>query len=168
MHLLCFNLADKEYAVDIGSVREVRRVKQVTPIPKALDFIEGVVSLRGRVVPIINLRKKLGLPDRTGINVRQAGLPSAKNTSFNRVLITESNDHILGVAVDSVIGVTAIDKANIEPPDEILKKAEYLIGVGKLAKRLILIIDIEKLLSGEEKSGIAEVHKKVELRKRNV
>jgi purine-binding chemotaxis protein CheW len=153
MHLLCFDLADKEYAVGIESVREVRRIKQVTPIPKALDFIEGVVSLRGRVVPIINLRKKLGLP-------------SNKSTSFNRVLITESNNHILGIAVDSVLGVTAIDKANIELPDEILKKAEYLIGVGKIAKRLILIIDIEKLLSGEEKGSIAEVHKKVEIRKK--
>ena len=153
MHLLCFNLAEKEYAVSIESVREVRRIKKITPIPKALDFIEGVVSLRGRVVPIINLRKKLGLS-------------SDKSSSFNRVLITESNNHILGIAVDSVIGVTAIDKANIEPPDEILKKAEYLIGVGKIAKRLILVIDMEKLLSGEEKGSIADVHKKVEIRKK--
>jgi purine-binding chemotaxis protein CheW len=153
MYLLCFYLADKEYAVSIENVREVRRVKQVTPIPKSLDFIEGVVSLRGRVIPIINLRKKLGLP-------------SIKNTSFNRVLITESNDHILGIAVDSVVGVISIDKVNIEPPDDVLKKCEYLIGLGKIAKRLILIIDIEKLLSGEEKSGILEVHKKVEIRKK--
>jgi len=155
MHLLCFDLADKEYAVNIDNVREVRRIKHITPIPKALDFIEGVVSLKGRVVPIINLRRKLGLP-------------AAKNTSLNRVLITESNDHVLGIAVDSVLGVTSIDKTNIEPPDEVLKKCEYLIGLGKIAKRLILIIDIEKLLSGEEKSGIAEVHKKVELRKRSI
>jgi len=153
MHLLCFDLADKEYAVDIKSVREVRRIKQVTPIPQALDFIEGVVSLRGRVVPIINLRKKLGLS-------------SGKNESFNRVLITESNSHVLGIAVDKVLGVTAIEKANIESPDEILNKADYLIGVGKIAKRLILIIDIEKLLSGDDKSGILEVHKKVEIRKK--
>ena len=152
MRLLCFNLSDREYAVNIESVREVRRVKQVTPIPKALDFIEGVVSLRGRVVPIISLSKKLGLSD--------------KSSSFNRVLITESNNHILGIAVDSVLGVITIDKASIEPPDEILKKAEYLIGVGKLAKRLILIIDIEKLLSCEEKSGILEVHKRIEIRKK--
>jgi purine-binding chemotaxis protein CheW len=105
MHLLSFDLAGKEYAVSIENVREVRRVKLVTPIPKALDFIEGVVSLRGRVVPIINLRKKLGLPDCTKNDVRQAGLPSTKGTSFNRVLITESNNHILGIAVDSVLGV---------------------------------------------------------------
>ncbi len=153
MHLLCFNLADKEYAVNIESVREVRRIKQVTPIPKALDFIEGVISLRGRVVPIINLRKKLGLQ-------------SEKKSYFNRVLITESNNHILGIAVDGVLGVVSIEKANIEPPDEFLKQCEYLIGVGKVAKRLILLIDIEKLLSGDEKSGILDVHKKVEIRKK--
>ena len=70
--------------------------------------------------------------------------------------------------MDNVLGVIAIDKANIEPPDEILKKCEYLIGVGKIAKRLILIIDMNKLLSGAEKSGVLEVHEQVELRKRNV
>jgi purine-binding chemotaxis protein CheW len=155
MHLLCFTAADKEYAVSIENVREVRRLRGVTPIPGALDFIEGVVSLRGRVVPIISLSKKLNLP-------------ADKSSSLNRVLITESNKHILGIAVDSVVGVISIDKANIEPPDEVLKRCEYLTGLGKVAKRLILIIDIEKLFSGEEKSGIAEVHKKVELRKRNI
>ena len=153
MHLLCFSLADKEYAVDIAGVREVRRIRQVTPVPKSLDFIEGVVSLRGRVIPIVNLRKKLSLP-----------FPEKAN--LNRVLITESNNHMLGIAVDSVIGVLKIDEANIEPPDEVLKKAEYLIGVGKIGKRLILIADIAKLLSSEEKSGIADVHKHVEVKKR--
>lgn len=152
MHLLCFNLADKEYAVGIENVREVRRIRQVTPIPKALDFIDGVVSLRGRVVPIINLRKKLGLP------------PGAA-PAFNRVLITESNNHMLGVAVDDVVGVISVNETDIEPPDEILKKCEYLTGLGKIAKRLILIIDIEKLLSGEDKAGLLEVHEKVELKK---
>jgi len=155
MHLLCFNLADKEYALGIESVREVRRLKSVTPIPKALDFIEGVVSLKGRVIPIISLRKKLGLP-------------TSERSKFNRVLIVESNSHVLGVAVDSVVGVARIDESNIEPPDEILKKCEYLIGVGRIAKRLILIVDMEKLLSIDEKNSIAEVHKKVELRKRNI
>jgi len=153
MNLLCFNLADKEYGVDIKTVREVRRIKSVTPIPKALDFIEGVVSLRGRVVPIISLRKKLGLPD-------------AAQGSLDRVLITELGGHIFGIAVDSVIGVTLLDESSIEPPDEILKKCEYLKGVGKIGKRLVLITDLEKLLSSEEKSGIAEVHKKVEVKKR--
>jgi len=152
MHLLCFNLADKEYAVGIENVREVRRIRQVTPIPKALDFIDGVVSLRGRVVPIINLRKKLGLP-------------AGASPSFNRVLITESNNHMFGVAVDEVVGVISIDKTDIEPPDEILKKCEYLTGLGKIDRRLILIIDIEKLLSGEDKAGLLEVHEKVELKK---
>lgn len=155
MHLLSFTLADKEYAVNIDGVREVRRIRSITPIPKALDFIEGVVSIKGRVIPIINLRKKLGLP-------------AAESTDLNRVLITESNNHIFGLAVDSVVGVISLDEKSIEPPDEILKKAEYLIGVGKINKRLILITDIGKLLSSEDRSGIAEVHKKVEVKKRAV
>ena len=153
MYLLRFSLADKEYAVNIDSVREVRRIKNVTPIPQALDFIEGVVSLRGRVIPIISLRKKLRLPP-------------AEKKDLNRVLITESNDHILGIAVDNVIGVTAIDESNIEKPDDVLNKAQYLIGVAKFGKQLILIVDMDKLLSGEDRTSLQEVHKKVELRKK--
>lgn len=153
MNLLSFNLADKEYALNIESVREVRRIKNITPIPKALDFIEGVVSMKGHVVPIINLRKKLGLPgqDKRGLN---------------RVIITESGNHVLGLIVDNVIGVISLGESDIEPPDDILRKAGYLVGVGKLGKRLILIADVEKLLSIEDISGIAEVHSKVEIKKR--
>jgi len=153
MNLLSFILADKEYAVNIDSVREVRRFKSVTPVPKSPGFIDGVVSLRGRVIPIINLRKKLGLP-------------SLEKGSLNRILVTETDNHVLGIAVDSVVGVLAINEADIEAPDDLLKKAEYLIGVGKIGKRLILIADTEKLLSSEEKSDIGEIHKKVEIKKR--
>ncbi len=153
MHLLCFNLKDKEYAVNIDGVREVRRIKAVTPIPGTLDFIEGVVSLRGKVVPIVNLRKKLGLDSEHG-------------TVFHRVLIVEAHSHILGIAVDSIVGVITVDPANIEAPDEILRKAEYLVGVTKIGKRLILVADIEKLLSLEDKTGLSHIHSKVELKKR--
>ena len=152
-HLLSFLLAEKEYAVSIDSVREVRRVKAVTPVPQAMDFIEGVVSLKGKVVPIIDLRRKLGIP-------------GTRQTTLNRVIITETSNHILGIAVDSVIGVTNIKDSDIEPPDEVLKKAGYLSGVGKSGKRLILIMDITKLLSEEEATGITTVRGKVEIRKR--
>jgi purine-binding chemotaxis protein CheW len=153
MNFIVFSLADKEYGVDIKAVREVKRIKEVTPIPQSLAFIEGVVSLKGKIVPIINLRIKLGLP-------------AAASTALNRVLITESAGHVFGLAVDSVTGVTSIDDSNIEPPDEILRKAEYLTGVGKAGKRLILIADVEKLLSVEDRTGIAEARGKVEIKKR--
>ena len=153
MHLLSFLLADKEYAVDIDSVNEVRRIKAITPIPQATDFIEGVVSLRGAVVPIINLKKKLGFSD-------------DKHASFNRVLIAKIKDHTIGITVDEVIGVASLDQSEITNPDEILKDAKYLTGVGRLGKRLILIIDIAKLLSTEEVAGIGAMHKRVEVRKR--
>jgi len=146
-------LAEKEYAVDVDSVREVRRIKTIIPIPKTLDFVEGVVSLRGNVIPIINLRKKLGLP----------GL---QKSNLNRVLMVELNDHIIGIAVDNVIGVVSVDGLNIESPDELLKDAAYLKGVAKSGHRLILIIDIMSLLSGEETLGISDIHKKVEIRKK--
>jgi len=144
---------DKKYAVNIDGVREVRRIKEVIPVPGALSFIEGVVSLRGKVVPIINLRKKLGLP-------------TQENKTFHRVLITEVHKHIIGLAIDSVIGVITFDPANIEPPDEVLNKADYLVGVGKSGKELTLIIDLEKLLTSDEKTGISHVHGKVQIQKK--
>lgn len=153
VRLLSFILAEKEYAISIESVREVRRIKGVTPVPQALDFIEGVVSLRGKVVPIVNLRKKLGFP-------------TTATSVFSKVIITEAHNHTLGIIVDNIIGVISLEESNVEPPDELLNRAEYLIGVGKVNKRLVLIVDIEKLLSGAERSGIAEIHKKVELRKK--
>lgn len=153
MRLLSFILAEKEYGVAIEQVREVRRIKFVTPIPQALHFIEGVVSLRGKVTPIISLRKKLGLP-------------AAKDAAFKRVLIIQTGDHVLGLVVDDIVGVMNLDSGKIEEPDEILNKAEYLVGVGKADKRLILIVDIEKLISGEERGGLDALHRKVELRKK--
>ena len=152
MNLLCFNLAEKDYAVPVESVREVRRLKQVTPIPKAPDFVDGVVTLRGRVVPVISLRRKLGLA---------AGSSSA----LNRVLITRSAGHLLGVVVDGVVGVVRVNEADIEPPDEVLKSCGYLTGLAKAGGRLTLIIDIEKLLSGEDLSGLAEIHEKVAVKR---
>ena len=150
MQLLCFELADKEYAVGVAGVREVRRVRQVTPVPKAPDFVAGVINLRGRVVPVISLRKKLGLPPAPG-------------AAFNRVLITELAGHLLGIAVDSVAGVLTLDGSAIEPPDELFKKCEYLTGVGKAGRRLILLVDLERLLSGEEKAGLVELREKAEI-----
>jgi len=153
MNLISFTLCEKEYAIEISAVREVRRVRNITPVPRSMESVAGVISLRGKVVPIIDTKKKLGLA-------------TAEKTSLNRVLITEVGGHTIGLVVDSIIGVLKIDESAIEPPDELLKKADYLVGVGKVDKRLILIIDMKRLLSGEDKTGITELHKKVEIRKR--
>lgn len=153
MKITIFKLVDKDYGVNIDQVNEVIRMREITPVPDSADFVEGVISLRGAVVPLINLRKKLALPD-------------IKLNPHNRIIITELNKKLVGVIVDSVSDVITIDEANITPPDEVLKQADYLIGVGKLENRLILIADISKLLDAKSKAGITNVYSRVELKKK--
>lgn len=154
MKAVTFTLVDKEYAVAVEKIREVIRMRKITPIPDSAAFVEGVISLRGKVIPLINLRKKLGL-----------GL--AELTRANRIIITQCGRHVLGVIVDKITDVITLDEASIEAPDAVLKEAKYLIGLGKIGKRLILLADIEKLLSGEDQMKLQEMQGRVEIKKRD-
>ncbi len=153
MKTVIFNLENKEYGVDIKQVREVIRLRKITPVPDAASFVEGVISLRGKVVTLINLRKKLGFPV----------LPLNKTA---RIIITEANSHPVGIIVDSVNEVSDIQDEFIVTPDEALSLAKYLTGIAKINNRIILIADIRELLSSEDKLGLESVFGKVELRKR--
>ncbi|RPI97093.1 MAG: purine-binding chemotaxis protein CheW [Spirochaetales bacterium] len=153
MKSVIFTLGDKEYGVDISEVREVIRLRPITRIPDTADFVEGVISLRGKVVPLINLRVRLGM-DKTV-------LPKT-----GRIIITRVDSHSVGVIVDSVADVVSLDQASVTPPDEMLKDAEYLVGVARIGERLIIMTDIGKLLRGDIGSHIKKVHDRVEIRKK--
>lgn len=145
MNLVVFTLAGKKYAFDIGQVREVIRIRTITPVPEAAGFIAGIINLRGRVVPIMDLRRKFGL----------AVLPLTRS---NRLIITSVGGHALGVIVDEVPGVIKVGQTEIEPPEAILQEADYLVGVAKVGPDLVLLVDAEKILNDEEKSGLAVAH----------
>lgn len=151
MKLAIFNLTDKEYGLEIAQLHEVIRLRPITPIPDTADFVEGVISLHGKVIPLVNLRVKLGMER---VNLLKT----------NRIIIVQVNAHHVGVIVDGVNDVIEIDTADINPPDEILKEAAYLVGVAKKAQRLILIVDMAKLLSADLSSQLQKVHQRVELR----
>lgn len=153
MKAAIFSLSGKDYAVDINDVREVIRLRKITPVPDAVGFVEGVISLRGRVVTLINLRKKLGLE-----------IKPLDKTS--RIIVIQINAHALGMIVDSVSEVTDIQNEAITTPDETLAHAKYLSGIAKIGNRIILVVDIRQLLSSEDKAGIDGVFNKVELRKK--
>ena len=153
MKITILKLADKDYGVSINQVNEVIRMREITPVPDSADFVEGVISLQGFVVPIVNFRKKLNLSE-------------AKLTRHNRIIITELNKKPVGVIVDSISDVITVDDESITPPDDVLRQADYLIGVGKIIDRLILIVDISKLLNAQAKTGINSIYKKVEIRKK--
>ena len=154
MKIVIFKLEDKEYGVEIEQIREVIRMKEFTPVPDAAEFVEGVIILRGEVVPLISLRKKLSLCE-------------VKSSKQNRILVTEIDSHSIGVVVDSVSDVVVFDEASITSPDDLLKEANYLIGVGRIGERLILIVDIKKLLEDKGKEGIKEIYNRVEIRKKD-
>lgn len=153
MNLVIFKVADKEYGIDIRQVRQVIRMREPVPVPESAHFIEGVISLGSRVVPLVNLRKKLGLT---------AGVFS----KTGRIILTEADDHPTGVIVDSVTDVVAIEKGSISAPDELLKDAKYLVGMVKIGNRLILIADMAKILSPEDKDSVNSVRGRVEIKKR--
>ena len=139
LQVVVFTIEGKTLGVDILKVQEILRMVEVTPFPRMPDFALGAINLRGRVVPVINLRRKLDLPDRP---------PSRKTCN----LLVRSEDQIIGFLVDEVSEVVDIPVASIENPDQgpPWMRSELFCGVGKLPGRLIVLINPDKLLSLQE------------------
>ena len=139
LQLVVFNVGKELYGVGIDSVKEIVRVPDVTEVPDSPEFLEGVINLRGRVVPVIDLRKRLRLN-------------GAERTKSTRVLITGNSGSIVGLLVDSVSEVIKIQPDAIEDPPEMISAigVEYITGVAKIEEKLIIILNIKKVLSVEE------------------
>lgn len=152
MNLLIFTVADREYAVEIGQVFRVIRMKKYTPVPESADYVKGVISLRGKVIPLISMRKVLGI----------AGEEETKNS---RIIIFNDDNSLIGAITDSVSGVSDIKKESISEPDDVLKGTQYLKGIIKINERIILVIDMGRLLSAEEKESVGHIEARVEVRK---
>jgi purine-binding chemotaxis protein CheW len=132
-HIIGFRVGRETYGVPITSVHEIVRVPQVTAVPDAPDYIEGVINLRGRIVSIIDLRKRLGVTAGTGTK--------------NRILVAESRGKLVGLVVDSASEVLKIPGSDVEPPPALLQGGlNCITGVGKLSGRLIILLDLERLL----------------------
>lgn len=142
--LVTFRLGDEEYGVDILKVHEIDRMMDITEVPNAPPFIEGVINLRGKVIPVINLRKKFNLPER-------------KADSRTKIVVVDIGTSA-GMIVDSVSEVLRISSDIVEPPPLMTTgvNSEYIRGVGKLKDRLLILLDIEKLLGAEEKANTSK------------
>ncbi len=148
IQLINFRLRDEEFGVDIGSVREITRVSDITHIPEAPSFIQGVTNLRGQVVAVIDLAEQFRL-------AAQGELPDSA-----RIIVTEFNGRTVGMLVDEVPGVLKITEEDIEPTPEPIQREvskDYIKGVGKLDNRLIILLDFEKVLSPHEVEEIAKM-----------
>jgi len=139
-----FRLAGEEFGVDILSVQEIIRVGRVTPVPNTPSFVEGVLNLRGKVIPVIALRKRLGMPP----------VAHSKET---RILVAGLTHGTLGFVVDSVSEVLRVPRERIVPapgaPGQ--PAAPYLEGVARMDERLLVVLDLNRLLSAGETAGLA-------------
>ncbi|AIX50970.1 MULTISPECIES: chemotaxis protein CheW [Pantoea] len=136
---LVFTLGDEEYGIDILKVQEIRGYDQVTRIANTPEFIKGVTNLRGVIVPIIDLRVKFSQPD--------------VEYNDNTVVIVLNLEHrVVGIVVDGVSDVLSLTHEQIRPAPEfaVTMSTEYLTGLGALGERMLILVDIEKLLSSEE------------------
>ncbi len=140
VQVIVFNLGNERYGVDISQVREIIKPTQITRIPNAPDFVEGVINLRGQITTIINLRKRFGLEPK----------PIDNNT---RIIVVEYNNAVIGMMVDTVNEVKYLSTADIEALPSIItarEEAKFLKGVGKLPDGLLILIDLNKVLSEDE------------------
>jgi len=146
LQLVSFMIGDEEFGVNILFVHEINRMIQITKVPNAPSFVDGVINLRGRIIPVIDLRAKLGIDRKV----------HDKNT---RIVVVEVGGKTVGFIVDAVKEVLRIPKSITEAPPELVSGAnsEFIMAVGKLEDRLITLIDLEKILSTNEKIKLHEV-----------
>jgi purine-binding chemotaxis protein CheW len=141
-HLATFFLDREEYGVDVRQVQEIRRVSEITAVPRAPEFVRGVVNLRGRILPVLDLKRKLALGE----------VALARAT---RIVVVRVRERLLGLLVDGASQVLKVEVSRIEPPPEevVEKGGDYIRGVAKLEDRLIILVDLERLLAHELRSA---------------
>ena len=140
IQLACFKVGSELYALDIMKIKEIIRPQKLTAIPKAPSFIEGVINLRGAVIPVADMRKRFDLP-------------VSEENRKNRVVICSLAGKIIGLLVDEVTEVKRFSRKEIAPAPQFIKgpQADYFLGVARRDDDLIMLIDLEKVLSTNEK-----------------
>jgi len=146
LQLVTFKVAEEEFGLDILKVQEIIRTMEITKVPRSPAFVEGVINLRGKVIPIIDLRRRFGLDTRA-------------HDQQTRIVVLELGQLIVGFVVDSVSEVLRIPAATVEPPPPIVAgiDSEYINGVGKLPDRLLILLDLDKLLNADERLAVNDI-----------
>lgn len=146
MKVIIFQLKEKEYAIPVSQVRSIEKVQHITRVPRTYPFVKGVINLRGVVTPIIDLRSRFEIE-------------VTDHNDSTRVIIVALEDMEVGLIVDAANDVIDIPAGAIEPPPEVIGvlEAQYISGVAKIDKRLLILIDLEKVLSTEETHVLAGI-----------
>lgn len=144
MQIVVFQLGKELYGADISVVREVGGLQRITRVPRTPGYVMGVTNLRGRVIPVVDLRMRLGLP---------ASAP----TKSTRIAVAELEGGQIGMIVDAVQEVLRVPVSSIEPPTLMVSKvdADYVTGVAKVGHRLIILLDLARVLVREERRMVS-------------
>jgi len=139
LQLVTFHIENAEYGVDILHVQEIIRMIDITHMPNTLEHIDGVINLRGNVIAVMDLRRRFGLVPRT-------------HDSQTRIMVVNLAGTVMGFVVDAVSEVLRIPAGTVAPPPPVMETvdAQYVIGVGKLEDRLLILIDLEKIAGEPE------------------
>jgi len=146
LQLVTFRLGKEEFSMDILKVQEIIRHMDLTRVPRTPDFVDGVINLRGRVIPVLDLRKRFGLP-------------ADERTNETRIIVVDVDNRTVGLKVDAVSEVLRLPADTVEPPPSLVTgiESDYIKGVGKLDGRLIILLDVAKILTRTEKDALGNV-----------
>lgn len=142
--VVVFELGSEEYAVNISSVESIIKMQAITKMPHAPSYIEGVTNLRGKVLPVVDLRRRFGMPPQ-------------ESTKNNRIIIIAINTIEVGMIVDGVSQVLTIPEQAVEPPPAIAMSvdAAFVTGIAKIDQRLVILLNLDLMLSESERVGLA-------------
>jgi purine-binding chemotaxis protein CheW len=148
--LVIFELAKESYGVDIAVVESIIKLQTITKVPHAPSFVEGVTNLRGKILPVIDLRRRFNLPSQEG-------------NKDSRIIVISVNDTGMGMVVDGVSEVLTISDKDIEPTPPMVTTVDsaFITGIAKLEGRLIILLDLGKVLSTQEKSSLQALPAKI-------
>lgn len=147
--LVVMELASESYCVSIGAVNTIIRMQEITRIPRAPGWVEGVINLRGSIIPVIDLRKRFGLA-------------TSETTKASRIVVVEASGQMIGMVVDAVVETLRLSSDAIEPPSPVVVSVDsaYVRGVGKAGERLVILLDLDRVLSQREVESLATLEKK--------
>ena len=146
IQLACFRLGDANFAADIMRIKEILKPQRLTKLPRTPAFVEGVINLRGTVIPVLDLRKRFELPDRAPLEE-------------SRLLVVALSRQLVGLVVDDVTEVVTVTAHDIKPPPNVAEVigTEYLIGVCLVRDSLIMLLNLDTILTSRETSALAGV-----------
>ncbi|MGI6597730.1 MAG: chemotaxis protein CheW [bacterium] len=144
--LVVFNLGQEEYGVDILQVKEIKRLTEITRVPNAPDHVEGVINLRGNIIPVVDLHKRFELG-------------TVEATDESRIVIVNVQDITVGITVDAVSEVITLDESSLAPPPPLVAgiEASFIEAIGKLKDRLLILLNMDRILGLDEVAATKEV-----------